>query len=83
MLGEEEFEKQVGAAGRGILDLKSARGDAGQLVELKRFIVGGRSRRIAKNQPERMPRESVVAEKAFEIRFLNADLVVDGNGAPG
>src|SRR6202008_119030 len=78
-----KFADQVGMTRRGILNLKNAGGDAGKFIELEHFIFSQSASRVTENQAEGLARKAVVAEKAFEIGFLDADLIVDGNGSAG
>jgi hypothetical protein len=68
---------------RGILNLKNAGGDAGEFVELEHLIFSQSAGRVTENEAESVAWKAVVAEKAFEIAFFDADLIVDGNGSAG
>src|SRR5271157_6341010 len=79
--GQILFEDEDSVIGGRISHLKSARGDAGQFVELQCFVVRRSAPRIEKQKPERMASEAIIAEETLEVGLLHTDLVVNGDGA--
>lgn len=80
--GERLRAKELGFDGRAGLDGESAPGKSGVFLKFESFVVRAGASGVENQDTEGVTGPAIVSKEAFQVRLLDADLVVNGSDGP-
>src|SRR5271166_2901038 len=77
------LKHKIGVIGGRVADLEISSGWPGQFVQLQCLVFPNGSRRIKKEQSERMPRKAVIAQELLQVGLFYPHLIMYRDCAAG